>query len=207
MLQNLNYHGLLLGVIAFINIGVFHPVVKYAEYYFSKRIWWVFFTAGVSCSVASLFIASTIGSLILGTTGFSLFWSTHEIFRQHKRVLHGQAKRNPRRSYTNESILLLGVCLYKLNYTGIVIGAATCAIIAFSRYACIKGEYYFTKKFWIVFLITGILSVTSSLFISNLVLSAILGINGFSFFWGIGEIIKQEERVKKGWFPKRKSRF
>lgn len=206
MFNNLNLYGLLLGAIAFVNIGIFHPVVKYAEYYFGKRIWWVFFTSGVICVACSLFVDGKIGSLILGTTGFSFFWSTHEIFRQHQRVMRGQARRNPRRKYNYMVLAICGISFSNLNYTGIVIGVATFVIIAFSRYVCIKAEYYFTKKFWIAFLIMGILSLTGSVFTANLIISAILGINGFSFLWGIGEIIEQEERVKKGWYPRRHDR-
>lgn len=90
------------------------------------------------------------------------------------------------------------------NFNGIIIGAITFLIIAFSRWACIKCEYYFTKKFWIVFLIIGIFSISLALLFENIIISSSLGIFGFSFLWGIGEIIEQEERVNKGWFPKRK---
>ena len=147
-----------------------------------------------------------MGSTLLGVTGFNLFWATHEIFLQHKRVLRGQAKKNPERVYELPVLLLTVGTFPQLNFSGLIIGTATFVIILVSRYACIKGEYYFTKKFWIAFLLIGILSVTSALFTRNLLLSAILSVNGFSFFWGIGEIIEQEERVKKGWFPKRKEK-
>jgi hypothetical protein len=90
-----------------------------------------------------------------------------------------------------------------LNYSGIIIGIATILIIWFGRYACIKGEYFFTKKLWYVFIIIGIISVLASLFTNNIFASAILSIFGFTFLWGIHEIIEQEERVLKGWFPKR----
>lgn len=92
------------------------------------------------------------------------------------------------------------------NFNGLIIGLASFLIIALSRYATIKAEYYFTKKFWIGFLLIGIISVSFSLFINNLLISTIAGIFGFSFLWGIGEIIEQEERVNKGWFPKNPKR-
>lgn len=201
MISQLNFYGLLLGTIAFLTIGISHPVVAKTEYYYGKKTWWIFFVAGLLFSISSLFIESLLVSVILGTIGFSSFWSTHEIFKQHNRVLRGQAKRNPNRVYEVSSVMLFINLFTNLNYTGIVIGAATFVIIAVARYACIKAEYYFTKHFWIAFLIIGICSVAGSLFIENLTLSVILGINGFTFLWGIGEIIEQEERVKKGWFP------
>lgn len=205
MLAEFNYFGLLLGVVAFLTIGISHPIVAKAEYYRGRKIWWVFFVTGFLCSVASLFFESVIGSVILGTVGFSSFWSTHEIFKQHHRVLRGQAKRNPNRVYETASLLLF-VSAMQLNYAGIIVGAATFAIIALSRYVCIKAEYYFTKKFWIAFLIIGLFSLAGSLITQKLLISVILGINGFTFIWGIGEIIEQEERVNKGWFPKNPKR-
>jgi hypothetical protein len=90
-----------------------------------------------------------------------------------------------------------------LNFSGLIIGIATIVIIWFGRYACIKGEYYFTKKLWYLFLVVGIISVVGSLFIFNTIISAVISIFGFTFLWGIHEIIEQEERVEKGWFPKR----
>lgn len=207
MLADLNYFGLLLGVVAFLTIGISHPVVAKAEYYWGKKIWWVFFVTGLLCSVVSLFIESVLGSVILGTVGFSSFWSTHEIFKQHYRVLRGQAKRNPNRVYELVSLLLVVSIFDQLNYAGIIVGAATFVIIAISRYICIKAEYYFTKKFWIAFLVIGIVSIAGSLVAKNLLISVIFGINGFTFLWGIGEIIDQEERVSKGWFPKNPKRL
>jgi len=93
-----------------------------------------------------------------------------------------------------------------LNFNGVIIGAAAFLIIAFARYITIKAEYFFSKKFWIVFLIIGITGLVSSLFIQSFIVSAILSIFGFNFLWGIGEIIEQEKRVKKGWFPKNPKR-
>ncbi|MDR2292718.1 MAG: DUF4491 family protein [Prevotellaceae bacterium] len=91
-------------------------------------------------------------------------------------------------------------------FSGIIVGASLFVIIFVSRWACIKGEYYFTKKFWTVFLFTGISGILVSLFVENIIISSISGIFGFISLWGIGETIKQEERVKKGWFPKRQKK-
>jgi len=93
--------------------------------------------------------------------------------------------------------------MMNLNFSGIIIGISTFLIIAIARYACIKGEYYFSKKFWIVFLTLGIGFLIAALLINELLVACIMAIAGFSFLWGIGEIIEQEERVKKGWFPKK----
>ncbi len=93
-----------------------------------------------------------------------------------------------------------------LNITGILVGAGAFLSIALGRYLTIKAEYYFTKKFWIGFLVIGIVSILLSLISEGFILSSILSILGFTFLWGIGEIIEQEKRVEKGWFPKNPKR-
>ncbi|MBU3092653.1 DUF4491 family protein [Clostridium sp. CM028] len=93
-----------------------------------------------------------------------------------------------------------------MNFHGIFIGIAAFLIIGVFHPIVIKGEYYFGKKIWPVFLILGIVFVLVSLYIKNTTLSAIVGVAGFSCIWSIHEIIEQEERVKKGWFPKKTNR-
>ena len=66
--------------------------------------------------------------------------------------------------------------------------------------------YYFTKKSWIAYLVLGIVGIILSLFAENLIVSAIMSIFGFTCLWGIGEVIQQEKRVEKGWFPKNPKR-
>lgn len=88
------------------------------------------------------------------------------------------------------------------NFNGIIIGLSAFLIIGIFHPLVIKGEYYFGKKCWWVFLIFGIIGLVSSVFVRNELLSPILGVFGFSCLWSIHEIIEQEERVKKGWFPK-----
>lgn len=93
------FEGFLIGLAAFVLIGIFHPVVIRVEYHFGKRIWPLFLIAGLLASVVSLFIEQRMLSVLFGVLGFALFWSTFEIFKQHERVLKGQAKRNPNRNY------------------------------------------------------------------------------------------------------------
>ena len=90
------------------------------------------------------------------------------------------------------------------NLTGIVIGALTFLIIGIFHPLVIKGEYYFGVKCWWGFLFLGILALIGSYLINNLILSVVCGVVAFSSFWGISEVFDQRERVKKGWFPKRK---
>lgn len=93
-----------------------------------------------------------------------------------------------------------------LNFQGIIIGLAAFFIIGIFHPIVIKGEYYFGKKIWPAFLIAGIIFLILSVAIKGTVLSAIVGVIGFSSFWSIQEIFEQEERVKKGWFPKNPNR-
>lgn len=84
---------------------------------------------------------------------------------------------------------------------GIIIGLASFLIIGMFHPIVIKCEYYFGKKVWPVFLVFGIAFILISTFISMQILSAIVGVTGFSCLWSIHEILEQEQRVKKGWFP------
>jgi branched-subunit amino acid transport protein len=93
--------------------------------------------------------------------------------------------------------------LLGLNMDGLLAGLATWATIWGTRYACIKGEYYFKRTFRYVFLAFGVAGVLTALWIDNLVLSAICAIFGFANLWGIHEVIEQEERVNKGWYPRK----
>lgn len=93
-----------------------------------------------------------------------------------------------------------------MNFNGILIGVISFLIIGIFHPIVIKGEYYFGKRIWPIFLISGIIFIFLSLSTSIEVLSAVFGILGFSCFWSINEIIEQEERVKKGWFPKNPKR-
>jgi hypothetical protein len=88
-----------------------------------------------------------------------------------------------------------------MNFQGITIGIIAFAIIGVFHPIVIKTEYYIGKKAWPVFLVAGILLIGLSLFINSRMISAIIGVVGFSSLWSIHEIIEQEERVKKGWFP------
>lgn len=98
LISGLNWQGFMLGLAAFVMIGLFHPIVAMMEYHLGKKSWWMLFFPGLACLVATFFVGS-IPSILLGCLAFSLFWSTLELFYQHERVLKGRAKRNPKRRY------------------------------------------------------------------------------------------------------------
>ena len=93
-----------------------------------------------------------------------------------------------------------------MNPEGLLIGAAAFLIIGLFHPIVIKAEYYIGKKVWPVFLVAGILLVGASLTIDNTIISAIIGITGFSSLWSIREVFEQVERVRKGWFPENPKR-
>ena len=93
-----------------------------------------------------------------------------------------------------------------MNYTGILVGAATFAAIGLCHPLVIKAEYYIGRKSWWLFLLAGLAFSALSLFTKNYLGSTIAGAFAFSFFWGILEIFEQEKRVLKGWFPENPKR-
>lgn len=93
----LNGSGILIGLTAFIVIGVLHPVVIKCEYYFSDRVWPVFLAGGLAFCAASLFVERPLLSSVLGVVGFSLLWSIRELKQQTRRVEKGWFPRNPKR--------------------------------------------------------------------------------------------------------------
>ncbi len=88
-----------------------------------------------------------------------------------------------------------------MTLTGVIIGLATFLIIGAFHPIVIKTEYYFGVRPWWVFLIVGIGCIVGALFIKSLLVSAIVGVTGFSALWSILELFEQRERVNKGWFP------
>ena len=95
--MEINFGGVILGACTFLVIGLFHPIVIKAEYYFGVRCWWAFAAAGVLFAVLSLFVAHFIASPILGVVSFSCFWSILEVFEQRERVRKGWFPMNPKR--------------------------------------------------------------------------------------------------------------
>ena len=93
----MQFNGLIIGISVFLLIGIFHPIVIKAEYYFTKKIWPIFLILGIIFSVISLFCQNIIISILLGSLGFTCFWSIKELFEQEERVNKGWFPKNPRR--------------------------------------------------------------------------------------------------------------
>lgn len=91
-------------------------------------------------------------------------------------------------------------------FTGLGIGLATFLIIGLFHPVVVKAEYYWGIGCWWIFLVLGIVGVVASLLVGNVFVSALLGVFAFSSFWTIKEVFEQQERVKKGWFPRNPKR-
>ncbi len=93
-----------------------------------------------------------------------------------------------------------------MNFTGIIVGAATFLIIGICHPIVIKMEYHWGKGSWWLLLLVGLAFAVASIFMKGDVLSTISGAAAFSCFWGILEVFEQEKRVLKGWFPENPAR-
>lgn len=91
-------------------------------------------------------------------------------------------------------------------FYGIIVGAATFLIIGIFHPLVIKAEYRWGKKCWVWFLLAGIALSAASILTEPMVLSIIFAVAGFSCFWSIREVMQQEKRVLRGWFPENPSR-
>lgn len=97
--MDIHFKGLLIGIATFLIIGLFHPVVVKAEYYWGTKCWWLFLLFGVAGVIAALLIADIFWSALCGVFAFSSFWSIKEVFEQEERVQKGWFPRNPKRKY------------------------------------------------------------------------------------------------------------
>jgi len=88
-IETYNLTGIIVGLLTFLMIGLFHPLVIKGEYHFGVKCWWVFLLLGILGIVAALFFHNTIVSSLCGVFAFSSLWSIGELFQQRKRVERG----------------------------------------------------------------------------------------------------------------------
>ena len=93
----MHFDGVLIAAVTFLVIGLFHPLVIWAEYHFSKSCWPVFFAAGCLLIAVSLFTEDTRLSAVLAVTGACSLWSIPELFHQERRVKKGWYPENPKK--------------------------------------------------------------------------------------------------------------
>lgn len=97
-LQEHHLLGLLLGLCTFLVIGIFHPLVIKAEYYFGVKCWWWFLLGGLLLCACAYLIDDIFLSVLSGVAGFSSFWSILEVYQQRERVRKGWFPDNPKRA-------------------------------------------------------------------------------------------------------------
>ncbi len=85
---------------------------------------------------------------------------------------------------------------------GLIIGICTFLIIGLFHPLVIKSEYHFGVKCWWWYLVGGLIALAACIWVADLFWSSLLGVTAFSSFWSIGEVREQQERVRKGWFPR-----
>jgi len=94
-MSDLYFTGPLIGMSTFLIIGLFHPIVVKAEYYYGTRLWWFFLLVGIGCIAAALFVENPFFSAVVSVVGFSSFWSILELFEQRNRVKKGWFPKGP----------------------------------------------------------------------------------------------------------------
>ena len=96
-LPAMHFDGLIIAIATFIIIGVFHPVVIKAEYYWGTKCWPVFAILGLLTLLIAMCMENTMVSAILAVLACTFFWSIVELYHQKKRVLKGWFPMNPKR--------------------------------------------------------------------------------------------------------------
>ena len=98
------YHlgGIAIGICTFLIIGLFHPIVVKAEYYWGTRCWWIFLVLGIAGIIGTVLISDILICSLLRVFSFSSFWTIKEIFGERERVLKGWFPMNPKRKHEYE---------------------------------------------------------------------------------------------------------
>ena len=105
------FTGIIIAIVTFLTIGIWHPIVIKTEYYWGTKPWVIYLLVGLVCCGAALFVeniylSSFLGvieniylSSFLGVFGASALWGIGELFSQKKRVEKGWFPKNPKRTY------------------------------------------------------------------------------------------------------------
>jgi hypothetical protein len=93
----MNFHGLEIGAIMILAIGLGHVIVIKWEYYWGAKSWPGMLAIGLGLIIWSLFIDNMLLSGGLGMFGATMLWGIYELFKQQKRVEKGLFPRNPGR--------------------------------------------------------------------------------------------------------------
>lgn len=94
----MNFHGIWIGLFAFLIIGLCHPIVIKAEYYFTNKIWSIFLISSVVFFLLSIYVKNTTASSLFGILSFACFWSIKEIRQQKIRVKKSWFQKKPQKT-------------------------------------------------------------------------------------------------------------
>ena len=84
-----------------------------------------------------------------------------------------------------------------MQFAGIILGVVTFVMIGVLHVSVVKIERIWGAQLWPGFVILGALFGIGSLFVDDVLISALLGVNGFLFAWSGPELKKQKERVER----------
>lgn len=101
---------------------------------------------------------------------------------------------------------MISELLSQWHIAGLTVGLATFLIIGIFHPIVIKCEYYFGTRCRWWFVVAGIVLCAVSVWTDSMIGSILAGVTAFSSFWSVKEISEQEERVRKGWFPRNPKR-
>jgi len=93
-----------------------------------------------------------------------------------------------------------------MHFQGILAGLFVFVLTGALHILVVKVEYHFGAHLWPLFLLLGLAGVGGSLFVEDVFSCTILGIGGFLVMYTARELIKQKERVERGWFPRNPKR-
>lgn len=97
-MKKLNFKGIVLGVVSFLIIGVWHPIVIKGEYHLGAKTCAPLFAAiGAACVALSLRIKNVMLNTAVALFGFSALWGILEVKEQEERVEKGWFPSNPKR--------------------------------------------------------------------------------------------------------------
>ena len=95
----MHFEGIIIAIMTFLTIGIWHPIVIKTEYRWGTRPWVAYALIGAVCIAAALFIENIYLSSFLGVFGASALWGIGELFSQKKRVEKGWFPMNPKRRH------------------------------------------------------------------------------------------------------------
>lgn len=85
------FENLIIGLVVFLMIGIFHPIVIKSEYYFGKRVCVVFLVLGIVFGSLAVHMDDNAG-IVIAMLSFTCFWSVVEVLEQYERVEKGWFK-------------------------------------------------------------------------------------------------------------------